>query len=389
MSGPLSGIRVVEMAGIGPGPMCAMLLADLGADVIRIDRPVQIDLGVPRRGRIYDVLRRGRRSIAIDLKDPAGVDTVLDLVAEADAIIEGFRPGVMERLGLGPGVCHERNPALVYGRMTGWGQEGPLAHAAGHDLNYIALTGTLSAIGPTGGDPVPPLNLIGDYGGGALFLAFGVCAALLEARTSGQGQVVDTAMVDGAASLMSSVFGLFAAGDWNRERGTNVLDSGSYYYGAYRCADDRYISIAPIEGKFHAELLERLGIDPADIGDQLDRSRWPEHKERLAELFATKTRDEWCAELEGTDVCFAPVLDLGEAPGHPHLRDRGTFVEVEGVVQPAPAPRFSRTPGKVHRPVPEPGQHSREVLTDWGFEPSAVDRLVEAGTVVVADAPGA
>ncbi|MEM9561878.1 MAG: CaiB/BaiF CoA-transferase family protein [Actinomycetota bacterium] len=387
MSGPLDGIRVIEMAGIGPGPMCAMLLADLGADVVRIDRPVQVDLGVPRRGRVYDVLRRGRRSLAVDLKDPDGVATVLALVEEADAIIEGFRPGVMERLGLGPDECLARNPALVFGRMTGWGQEGPLATAAGHDLNYIALTGALDAIGPTGGDPVPPLNLVGDYGGGALFLAFGVCAALLEARSSGQGQVVDAAMVDGAATLMTSVFGLFAAGDWQLERGTNTLDSGSYFYGPYRCSDGRYISIAPIEPKFHAELLERLGLDPVEFDEQRNRDHWPERKARLAELFATKTRDEWTAELEGTDVCFAPVLDLGEAPEHPHAKAREAFVEVDGVVQPAPAPRFSRTPGRVHGPVPEPGQHSREVLADWGLDEATIDRLVESGTIVVADAP--
>ncbi len=319
MSGPLTGIRVIEMAGIGPGPMCAMLLADLGADVVRIDRPVPVDLGVPRRGRIYDVLRRGRRSVAVDLKDPEGVATVRELVASADALIEGFRPGVMERLGLGPDVCLERNPALVFGRMTGWGQDGPLASAAGHDLNYIALTGALSAIGQAGGPPVPPLNLVGDYGGGALFLAFGVCAALLEARSSGQGQVVDTSMVDGAATLMSSVYGLFASGDFVSERGRNTLDGGAYFYGTYRCADDRYISIGSIEGKFHAELLERIGVDPADIGDQRDREGWPTNRDRLAEIFATRTRDEWCAELEGTDVCFAPVLDLAEAPEHPTI----------------------------------------------------------------------
>ncbi len=387
MSGPLDGIRVIEMAGIGPGPMCAMLLADLGADVVRIDRPAQVDLGVPRRGRIYDVLRRGRRSLAVDLKDPDGVATVLTLVEEADALIEGFRPGVMERLGLGPEACLARNPALVFGRMTGWGQEGPLATAAGHDLNYIALTGALDAIGPSGGDPVPPLNLVGDYGGGALFLAFGVCAALLETRSSGRGQVVDAAMVDGAATLMTSVFGLFAAGDWQLERGTNTLDSGSYFYGPYRCSDGRHISIAPIEPKFHAELLERLGLDPADFDEQRNRDHWPERKARLAALFATRTRDEWTAELEGTDVCFAPVLDLGEAPEHPHAKAREAFVEVEGVVQPAPAPRFSRTPGRVHGPVPEPGQHSREVLADWGLDRGAIDRLVDAGTVVVADGP--
>ena len=376
MSGPLTGIRVIEMAGIGPGPMCAMLLADLGAD-----RPVQVDLGGPRRSREVDVLRRGRRSIAIDLKSPQGVEAVLQLVEEADVLIEGFRPGVMERLGLGPDVCADRNPALVFGRMTGWGQDGPLATAAGHDLNYIALTGALSTIGPAGGDPVPPLNLVGDYGGGALFLAFGVCAALLEARSSGQGQVVDTAMVDGAATLMSSVFGLFAAGDFHQERGSNVLDGGAYFYGAYRCADDRYISIAPIEGKFRVELFERLGLDPAEI-DTISRDEWPTQKERLAEIFRGRTRDEWCAELEGTDVCFAPVLDLAEAPEHPHSKARQAFVEIEGVIQPAPAPRFSRTPGEVHGPVPEPGQHSREILADWGFEPATVDALVSGGAVV-------
>jgi alpha-methylacyl-CoA racemase len=373
------------MAGIGPGPMCAMLLADLGAEVIRVDRPVPVDLGVPRRGRVYDVLRRGRRSVAVDLKDPAGVEVVLELVASADALIEGFRPGVMERLGLGPDACLERNPALVYGRMTGWGQDGPLAPAAGHDLNYIALSGALSTIGEAGGPPVPPLNLVGDYGGGALFLAFGVCAALLEARGSGLGQVVDTSMVDGAATLMSSVYGLFASGDFIAERGSNTLDGGAYFYGTYRCADGRYISIGSIEGKFHAELLARLGVDPSEVGDQRDRGGWSANKERLAELFATRTRDQWCAELEGTDVCFAPVLDLAEAPEHPHNKARGTFVEVEGVVQPAPAPRFSRTPGQVHGPVPEPGQHSREVLSDWGFDLAAIERLVDAGTVVVAD----
>lgn len=389
MSGPLTGIRVVEMAGIGPGPMCAMLLADLGAEVIRVDRPVQIDLGVPRRGRVYDVLRRGRRSVAVDLKDPAGVETVLDLIAAADAVIEGFRPGVMERLGLGPDTCLERNPALVYGRMTGWGQDGPLASAAGHDLNYIALAGVLSAVGEVGGPPVPPLNLIGDYGGGALFLAFGVCAALLEARSSGQGQVVDTAMVDGAASLMSSVYGLFAAGDFRTDRGTNILDGGAHFYRTYRCSDGRYISIGSIEAKFHAELLERLEVDPADVGEQMDRDGWPLNRDRMAEIFATETRDRWCEILEGTDVCFAPVLDVGEAPEHPHNKARGTFVELEGVVQPAPAPRFSRTPGRIHGPIPEPGQHSREVLTDWGFDRARIDGLVDGGTVVVAEPPTA
>jgi alpha-methylacyl-CoA racemase len=381
MSGPLTGIRVVELAGIGPGPMCAMLLADLGADVIRVDRPVQIDLGVPRRSRHFDVLRRGRRSVAVDLKSSDGVETILKMVEQADALIEGFRPGVTERLGIGPDQCAHRNPALVYGRMTGWGQDGPLASAAGHDINYIALTGALAAIGTDGGPPVPPLNLVGDYGGGALYLAFGVCAALLEAKTSGRGQVVDAAMVDGAASLMSSVFGLYASGAWGLERGSNTLDGGSYFYGTYECADGRWISIAPIEGKFHAELLERLGIDVGDMEAQHNRDHWPRRKERLAAIFQQKTRDEWCAELEGTDVCFAPVLTMDEALRHDHIAARETLIEVEGVVQPAPAPRFSRTPGKVHGPVPEPGQHSREVLTDWGFDSAEVERLIAAGAV--------
>jgi alpha-methylacyl-CoA racemase len=386
MSGPLTGIRVIELAGIGPGPMCAMLLADLGADVVRVDRPTPADLGVPRRGREFDVLLRGRRSIAIDLKSPDGVETVLKMVDGADALIEGFRPGVTERLGLGPEVCAERNPKLVYGRMTGWGQDGPLATAAGHDINYIALTGALAAIGSEGGPPVPPLNLVGDYGGGALFLAFGVCAALLEAKSSGRGQVVDAAMVDGAASLMSSVFGLYASGAWGLERGGNFLDSGAYFYGTYQCSDGEWISIAPIEGKFHAELLERLGLTADDVPDQHDRSRWPEHKAKLAAIFATKTREQWCEELEGTDVCFAPVLTMEEAKAHPHIAARQTLIDVEGVVQPAPAPRFSRTPGQVHRPVPAPGQHSREVLLDWGWDDAEIARLMDTGITTQATA---
>ncbi len=387
MSGPLTGIRVIELAGIGPGPMCAMLLADLGADVIRIDRPVAANLGVPRRGREFDVLNRGRRSVAVDLKSPEGAATVLRMVGTADALIEGFRPGVTERLGLGPDECWKVNPALVYGRMTGWGQDGPLASAAGHDINYISLTGALAAIGNTGGPPVPPLNLVGDFGGGALYLAFGVCAALLEARASGEGQVVDVAMIDGAASLLSSVFGLYASGSWELERGSNVLDSGSYFYGTYRCADDQWISIAPIEGKFHAELLDRLGLDPDRFSDQFDRDRWPEHRKTLAELFETKTRDQWCEILEGTDVCFAPVLTMEEAKHHAHIKARQTLIDVEGVTQPAPAPRFSRTPGKVHHPVPGPGQHSREVLAEWGWGPSEIDDLLAAGAISQTDPP--
>lgn len=386
MSGPLAGVKVVELAGIGPGPMAAMLLSDLGAEVIRVDRLAPTDLGIDR-GRRFNVLNRGRRSVGVDLKQQAGVDTVLRLVERADALIEGFRPGVTERLGLGPEDCFRRNPRLVYGRMTGWGQEGPLASAAGHDINYIALSGALAAIGTEGGPPVPPLNLVGDFGGGALYLAFGICAALLEARESGQGQVIDAAMVDGAASLLTAIYGIYASGGWGLERGTNVLDGGAHFYGTYECADGEWISIGSIEGKFHAELLERLGLDPADIPERNDSTRWRQHKVRLTELFLERTRAQWCEVLEGTDVCFAPVLTMAEAPHHPHLAARGTFVEVEGVVQPAPAPRFSRTPGAVQRPVPEPGQHTEEVLRDWGFGPNEIHSLRQAG--VVGGAPAA
>ncbi len=380
MAGPLTGFKIIELAGIGPGPMCAMLLADLGAEVIRVDRLAPVDLGVDR-GRQYNVLNRGRRSIAVDLKQPEGVETVLRLVDQADALIEGFRPGVTERLGLGPEACHARNPALVYGRMTGWGQEGPLADAAGHDINYIALTGALDAIGTAGGPPVPPLNLVGDFGGGALYLAFGVCAALLETGRSGEGQVVDAAMIDGAASLMSAVYGLFGSGAWSTERGSNLLDTGAHFYGTYECADGNWISIGSIEKRFHNILLEKIGLTEADIPDRMDRSKWSEYKQRLTGIFLEKTRDEWCEIMEGTDICFAPVLSLAEAPNHPHMAGRGTFVEVEGVVQPAPAPRFSRTPGEVHMPVPNPGQHTEVVLTNWGFDQSELSQLREAKVI--------
>lgn len=380
MGGPLTGVKVVELAGIGPGPMCAMLLSDLGAEVIRVDRLAPSDLGIDR-GRRFNVLNRGRRSVAIDLKQPAGVDTVLRLVEKADVLIEGFRPGVTERLGLGPEDCFARNPALIYGRMTGWGQDGPLASAAGHDINYIALTGALAAIGTDGGPPVPPLNLVGDFGGGALYLAFGICAALLEARSSGQGQVIDAAMVDGASSLLTAIYGIYASGGWRLERGTNVLDSGAHFYGTYECADGEWISIGSIEGKFHAELLERLGLDPAEFGDRNDVERWPENKRRLEGLFRERTRAEWCERLEGTDVCFAPVLNMAEAPQHPHMAARGTFVEVDGVTQPGPAPRFSRTPGQVQGPVPDPGQHTDEVLRDWGWSDDEIDALQRVGAV--------
>jgi alpha-methylacyl-CoA racemase len=380
MSGPLDGVKVIELAGIGPGPMCAMLLSDMGAEVIRVDRLAPADLGIDR-GRKYNVLNRGRRSIAVDLKTPEGVEVVLKLADEADALIEGFRPGVTERLGLGPDVCHARNPRLVYGRMTGWGQDGPLASAAGHDINYIALTGVLDSIGTEGGPPVPPLNLVGDFGGGALYLALGVCAGIIEARTSGQGQVIDAAMVDGAASLLAAVYGIHGSGGWNDQRGTNVLDTGAHFYGTYECSDGNWISIGSIEGKFHAELLEKLGLTDDDIPNRNDRARWKEHKLRLTELFLSKTRDEWCEIMEGTDICFAPVLSMAEAPEHPHNVKRGTFIELEGVVQPGPAPRFSRTPGEVQGPVPDPGQHTDEVLGDWGWSADDIASLRAAGAV--------
>jgi alpha-methylacyl-CoA racemase len=378
--GPLDGIRVVELAGIGPGPMCAMLLADLGADVVRVDRLEAVDLGL-EQARQYNLLNRGRRSVSIDIKKPEGRDAVLRLVDGADALIEGFRPGVMEKLGLGPDTCLARNPRLVYGRMTGWGQEGPLAHAAGHDINYIALSGALHAIGNRGGPPVPPLNLVGDFGGGAMYLAFGVCAGIVHAQRTGQGQVVDAAMTDGASSLMTAIYGLFGAGSFTNDRGTNVLDSGAHYYGVYETSDGRYVSVGSLEGKFYAELLEKLGLADDELPDRQEPAKWEGYQRRLADLFATKTRDEWCALMEGSDVCFAPVLDLDEAPRHPHNAARGTFVDYDGVVQPAPAPRFSATPGAIQRPPADRGEHTDEALADWGFGPADLDALRVAGAI--------
>lgn len=375
--GPLAGMKIVELAGIGPGPMCAMLLADLGATVLRIDRKQPVDLGTPRPLE-YNLLLRNRQSIALDLKEPAAVGLVLDLVARADGLIEGFRPGVMERLGLGPDVCLARNPRLVYGRMTGWGQDGPLAAAAGHDLNYIALTGALHAIGRKGAPPTPPLNLLGDYAGGSLYLAIGMLAAVIEARHSGKGQVVDAAIVDGTASLMTSVFGLFAGGLMSLKRGTNSLDSGAYYYDVYECADGLWVSVAAIEGRFHEELLRRMEIAPESIGEQRDRANWERARALLAQKFKTRPRAEWCKLLEGTDACFAPVLTMAEAPEHPHLRARGTFVEIDGVVQPAPAPRFSRSvPPTPTAPKPP---DARRALEGW-LEPDAIARLEREGIV--------
>ena len=378
--GPLTGIRVIEIAGIGPGPFCAMMLADMGADVVRIDRASAARGGDPAHPPL-DLLNRGRRSVGIDLKSSEGVETVLALVEGADALLEGFRPGVAERLGIGPADCLARNPRLVYGRMTGWGQEGPYASAAGHDLNYIALAGALHGIGRQGEAPVPPLNLVGDFGGGGMYLAFGMACALLEARNSGQGQVVDAAMVDGAASLMTAFFGMARSGFWSEERGTNMLDTGAHFYNVYETADGRYISLGPIEPQFYAELRERLGLHGPEWDHQTDRSRWPELKEKLAALVAQRTRDEWCELLEGTDTCFAPVLSLAEAPEHAHNRERGTFAEVAGVVQPGPAPRFSRTPGAIRRPPPHSGQHTDEILGELGLDADAIASLRASGAV--------
>ncbi|MCC6849423.1 MAG: CoA transferase [Deltaproteobacteria bacterium] len=378
--GPLSGIRIVELVGIGPGPFACMLLADLGADVIRVDRAQNVSGGDPESPPA-DLLARGRRSIGVDLKSPAGTETVLRLVEKADVLIEGFRPGVMERLGLGPDVCAKRNPRLVYGRMTGWGQTGPLAHAAGHDINYISLSGALHAIGRRGEAPVPPLNLVGDFGGGTMYLIMGVLAALVERQASGRGQVVDSAMTDGAASLMTIFYGIEAIGFWKDERGVNMLDGGAHFYDVYETKDGKYVSIGSIEPQFYQLLLKHTGLAGEELPVQFDRDQWPAMKERMAAIFRAKTRDEWCAVMENTDVCFAPVLSMSEAPHHPHNVARGTFAEVKGVVQPAPAPRFSRTPGAIQGPPAHPGQHTDEALADWGFSAADIAQLREAKAI--------
>jgi alpha-methylacyl-CoA racemase len=366
--GPLSSVRVVEFAGIGPGPFCGMLLADMGADVLRIDRR---DAKPAKR---HQVTQRGRRSLALDLKNPAAAALCLELVERADIMFEGYRPGVMERLGLGPDVALSRNPSLVYGRMTGWGQTGPLAHSAGHDINYIAISGALHAIG-TSARPVVPLNLIGDYGGGALYLAMGLLAALVHARCTGQGQFVDAAMCDGAASLMSYFYGLRAEGSQRRERASNMLDSGAPFYEVYRCSDGEWIALGAIEPQFYAILLEKLGLEHEGLAKQMERDGWPSDKERIAAVIARKSRAEWCAILEGSDACFAPVLEMDEAPAHHHHRARKTFVDLAGVVQPAPAPRFSSTPGAIQGPPPTIGQHNLSALRDWGLSEELIDRL--------------
>ena len=376
MAGPLAGIRVVEMVGIGPCPFAAMMLADMGAEVIRIDRKAAPGAAspFPMLGTKFDVMARGRRSLALDLKQPGARDVVLGLVEQADILLEGFRPGVMERLGLGPQDCHARNARLVYGRVTGWGQDGPLAQAAGHDINYIALTGMLGAMGRAGEPPAPPLNLLGDFGGGAMMMAFGVVCAALEARNSGKGQVVDAAMTDGVATLGAMVYGFRAFGAMNLERGTNMLDGGAPFYDTYACADGKFISIGSIEPQFYAQLQKLIGVEDTR---QMDVHLWPERKAQFAAIFMTRTRDHWCELMEGTDVCFAPVLDIDEAPGHPHNVARGTYVSVDGVTQPAPAPRFSRTAPELSSPPAAPGQHSQDVLKDWGWTEAAIAQLAE------------
>jgi alpha-methylacyl-CoA racemase len=367
--GPLAGIKIIEIAGIGPGPFCAMMLADMGAEVLRVDRK-----GNPGLGKL-DLLNRSRRSIAVDLKKPEAIELVLNLVEKADGIMEGFRPGVMEKLGLGPDVCLKRNPKIVYGRITGWGQDGPLAMAAGHDINYISIAGVLHAIGHAGGKPVPPLNLVGDFGGGGMLLAFGMVCGILEAMKSGKGQVVDAAMVDGAASLMTLMWGLKAMGMWTDERGVNLLDTGAHFYDTYETADGKYISIGSIEPQFYQLLLKLAEIDDPDFTHQQSREKWQLLKERIAKIFKAKTRDEWCGIMEGSDVCFAPVLSMEEAIQHPHNLARGTFTEMDGVVQPAPAPRFSRTVAEISAPPPLPGQHNEIALLDWGLSKDEVHAL--------------
>jgi alpha-methylacyl-CoA racemase len=377
--GPLNGIRILEIAGIGPGPFAAMLLADLGAEVLRIDRAQNVRENP--HDNPADILNRGRRSVGFDLKNPEAREALLRMVEDTDALIEGFRPGVMERLGVGPEVCLERNPRLLYGRMTGFGQDGPMAQAAGHDINYIAMSGALHAIGHKGGRPVPPLNLVGDFGGGGLMLAFGIVCGVVERAQSGKGQVIDAAMVDGSATLMGFIYGLQAMGGWSDERGTNILDTAAHFYDTYETSDGKYVSIGSIEPQFYAELLEKTGLAGEELPQQMDKSGWDSLKERLTGIFKSKTRDEWCAIMEGSDVCFAPVLSLAEAPLHPHNVARNTFIDVAGIVQPGPAPRFDRTPGEVSRPAAQPGQHTTEALGDWGFSSEEIQKPTDAGAI--------
>ncbi len=380
--GPLEGVRVVEFAGIGPGPFAGMMLADMGAEILRIDRKSDQPPKSQSRGDpCKDIPSRGRKSVTLDLKKPGGTEVALRLIDGADVLIEGFRPGVMERLGLGPDVCHGRNPGLIYGRMTGWGQDGPLAQAAGHDINYIALSGALWAMGEADRDPVPPLNLLGDYGGGGLMLAFGIVCGLLKARQTGVGEVVDAAICDGAATLMAPIYAFMAKGVWTNARQANRLDGAAPFYGVYKCADGKWICIAPLEPQFYDLFLELLQLSPDQFGDRLDARLWPEHRAIFSDIFATRPRDEWCRLLEGTDVCFAPVLDLEEAPAHEHNRARGVFVDAHGIRQPAPAPRFSNSSPELPGPPPAPGDHNETALLDWGFDAREVADLIRSGVL--------
>ncbi len=368
--GPLKGIKILEIGGLGPSPFCAMMLADMGADIIHVVRKGE----QPLLEQKYDVLNRGRRSVGIDLKNPKGVEAVLKLVEHADGLQEGFRPGVMEKMGLGPEVCLKRNPKLVYGRMTGWGQEGPLSQAAGHDINYISLAGALHAIGLPGEKPVVPLNLVGDFGGGGMLLAFGMVCAILEAQKSGKGQVLDAAIIDGVLIQMGIFYALHAGGLWS-EHGTNMVDGGSHFYNIYETSDGKWISIGSMESKFYQLLLELAEIDDPEFDNQMEMSKWPELKTKFEAIFKTKTRDEWCKIMEGTDVCFAPVLSFDDAIKHPHNIARNTFVELGGIPHPVPAPRFSRTIPEIQCPAPELGADTESALADWGFNSDEIDTL--------------
>jgi len=379
-SGVLSGVRIVEIAGVGPVPFAAMLLADMGAQVITVDRLTPSGLGLKKEPR-FDPTTRSRSSIAVDLKSDQGRSIVLRLVGKADALIEGFRPGVMERLGLGPSVCAQHNQRLVFGRATGWGQDGPLSQNVGHDLNYLAITGALAMIGPRKGVPSVPLNLLGDYAGGGVYLALGLLAALLEAKGSGEGQVVDAAMVDGVESMLTHYFGYLASNRLTLERESNYFDGGAPWYGVYETNDGKYISVATVERKFYDELLLAMGLDPKTIPDQLDRSSWPTLRLQFEQIFITKTRDAWCQIMDGREACFAPVLDLQEAPHHPHMVARRNFEEIDGVLQPGPAPRFSRTPSAIRQPPPKPGGNTHEALSDWGFDQAELQSLQKAGVI--------
>ena len=374
--GPLQGVKVIELAGIGPGPFAGMLLADMGAEVIVVDRATDSN-----KIRLPDCNGRGKRSIALNLKSPEGIETLLALVEQADVLFEGFRPGVAEKLGVGPDDCLARNPKLVYGRMTGWGQFGPLAKTAGHDINYISLTGALYAMGRADDKPVPPLNLVGDYGGGGMFLVMGILAALYEAQHSGKGQVVDAAMTDGSAILMAIFNSLHAMGMWSPKRGVNVLDTGAHFYETYETRDGKYISIGSIEPQFYALLMEKAQLDTEIFGDQNNPTKWPELKNKLTDIFKNKTRDQWCELMEGTDICFAPVLDFLEAQKHPHNIARETYIDVDGMMQPAPAPRFSRTESQVTNGARAAGEDTDEVLDSWGFSEEKIKQLRVSGAL--------